>query len=170
MVGSIKCPHCPAVVHSGDLKDHIAACHLDVDGEIQQAPPAVANVGKGTLSADLTVSPAAEDACWKVMPEEAGDDNLGPFTTGQLGYQYNLGIIHGQTQVWREGMQNWMPLDEVPELQHMLSTTSAPEGGVAGALAEADVGVAQPGHQKQHQTEPYESLKRRSSWHYQPRT
>jgi hypothetical protein len=104
----------------------------------QSAPAAVAS-GKGTLSADLTVSPAEDNACWKVLPDEDGGDNLGPFTTGELENQYRMGIVTGESLVWREGMQSWMSMRGVAELQHIVGPPVDEVGGVAGALAEAAV-------------------------------
>lgn len=49
-----------------------------------------------------------------------GEEQKGPFTTTNLQVFRKSGRISGATMVWREGMDDWKPLDEVltvPELQ-----------------------------------------------------
>lgn len=50
----------------------------------------------------------------------------GPFSYEQLAQRG----LDDNTQVWTEGMPNWMPAGQVPELQHLIN--SAPPQGYSG--------------------------------------
>jgi predicted Zn finger-like uncharacterized protein len=73
---------------------------------------------------------AADD--WTV---NVADDDQRGMTTAEIVAAYGEGSINADTYVWRDGMEDWLTLAEIPELVPLLSN---------GAEAEASVGVAAP--------------------------
>src|SRR4051812_38847022 len=53
-------------------------------------------------------------AVWFVM---IGGQQQGPMSRAEVGLSVGTGSIDGETFVWKEGMQDWLPGAEVPELR-----------------------------------------------------
>ncbi|WP_411845544.1 GYF domain-containing protein [Roseibacillus persicicus] len=63
---------------------------------------------------------------------ESNGTQQGPEDSGQIQKRLSNGELSGSTLVWREGMGDWTPLSQVPELN---SHTVAPVQAVAGPYA-----------------------------------
>lgn len=57
----------------------------------------------------------------------------GPFSQGEIRVVLESGKVRGDLYVWREGMESWVPIQEVPELVQWLQRSRA--GGPAGGKA-----------------------------------
>lgn len=54
------------------------------------------------------------------------DDDQRTMTTAQILAEYGAGGLSADTYVWKDGMGDWLPLHQVPELQPLLAATGAP--------------------------------------------
>ncbi len=135
----ISCPSCSAKYSIADEKvqDRLAKIRcrkcgttIVIDGKV--APPNV--YAADHASASSSPDPAAAAATG------GGDDfsvDLGAeqpnMSLDQLIAAYNSGDVTAETYVWREGMADWQPLGEVPEIVDALNVAagappSAPSG------------------------------------------
>ena len=69
----------------------------------------------------------AEDG-WHVA---VGDEEVGPVPEEEVRAMFAAGDIDGDSQVWRDGLEDWMPVSEVDVFADMI-------GGAAAADAAAD--------------------------------
>lgn len=67
------------------------------------------------------------------------DDDQRTMTTAQIAEEYARGGLGAETFVWREGMGDWAPLTQVPEIMALV------QGGAPAAAAPADAGYAAAG-------------------------
>ncbi len=67
------------------------------------------------------------------------DDDQRTMTTAQIAEEYARGGLGAETFVWREGMGDWIPLTQVPEIMALV------QGGAPAAAPAADVGYAAAG-------------------------
>lgn len=59
---------------------------------------------------------------------ELNGSQQGPEGTEQIQLRLSNGELSAATLVWREGMEGWVPLSQVPELQPSVSSNVAPAG------------------------------------------
>src|SRR4051812_2413847 len=55
-------------------------------------------------------------AVWFVM---IGGQQQGPMSRAEVGLSVGTGAVDGETFVWKEGMEGWLPGAEVPELRQL---------------------------------------------------
>ncbi len=55
-----------------------------------------------------------------------GGQQMGPFTYEQLQQLVSAGQLTPQTYVWKQGLANWLPASQVPELSQLFSATPPP--------------------------------------------
>jgi hypothetical protein len=73
---------------------------------------------------------------------DIADNDQRSLTVAQIVEAYNTGVVTAETYVWREGMGDWEPLAEVPEINQALhAAASAP----APRLASTEVQAAAAG-------------------------
>jgi predicted Zn finger-like uncharacterized protein len=118
----IKCKKCSStIVVNGN--DPGALAQLQADGagfEDQAATQLLSQPAPGMMG------PAADE--WTVS---AADDDQRAMTTAQLVSEYQAGALNADTYVWRDGMGDWQPIQQVPELMSLIA------GGAAAPAAAA---------------------------------
>ncbi len=62
-----------------------------------------------------------------------GGQQAGPFTMEQLQQMVSAGQISQQTYVWKQGLPNWMPAAQVPEISRLFGATPPPPPPPPGA-------------------------------------
>ena len=62
------------------------------------------------------------------------DVPVGPIKRDELARKIGTGAVHGKSLAWREGMDDWKPLEQIPELASLLASrrVPAPPPPVAG--------------------------------------
>ena len=81
---------------------------------------------------------AADDADdgWHVA---IGDEQVGPVSVEEVQAKFAAGEIDGDSEIWREGFEDWMPLADVEDFADMLGGAAAAGGAATGAgHAQAD--------------------------------
>ena len=73
------------------------------------------------------------------------DEDQRTMTTQQVVQAYADGTIATDTFVWKDGMADWLPLAEVPELATQLAATGANGGGGAAYAAQPSAAAFPPG-------------------------
>ena len=62
-----------------------------------------------------------------------GDMQRGPVTEDELADLIKDGIISAETRVWKEGMDDWLPVSDVPELaDHQLKEANGSDAKAEG--------------------------------------
>jgi len=120
----IKCKKCGAaiVVNASD-----AAAEAPGHGPYEDDDDGATRVFSGDAGA-----PAGENE-WTV---NVGDDDQRTMTTAAIAAAYASGTVTGDTYVWKDGMSDWLPLSQVPELAAAVSGG----GGAVAAAAGGDLG------------------------------
>ena len=70
-------------------------------------------VGASTPS-EAAVPQLTEDDIWHYA---RGNDRKGPVSVATLKHLAEAGVVTHTTLVWREGLDNWVEVRDVPELQ-----------------------------------------------------
>ena len=55
-----------------------------------------------------------------------GGERQGPFDAAALAAQADAGTLTASTLVWRTGMAQWTPAEQVPEVARLLATIPPP--------------------------------------------
>lgn len=79
---------------------------------------------EATEVAQQPESPASSDAVWTV---NIADDDQRTMTLPELVDAYHSGVITAETYLWAEGMTDWVPLAEVPEVVAALGSETPPD-------------------------------------------
>ncbi len=108
-----------------------------VDGTQLEAPPSAREFEE---EATRVMAPPSEAAAmWTV---NLSDDEQGDMTEEELIAGWQAGIVTEDAYVWREGMDDWAALLDVPELASLLASVPHPEptqgAPVAPAAAQAE--------------------------------
>ena len=77
----------------------------------------------GTQGQSSAPPPLPTSVQWYVA---AGDQRVGPLTPEQLQAQIQAAQVTQETLVWRQGMANWTPANQVPEFASMLGAGPPP--------------------------------------------
>lgn len=71
---------------------------------------------------------------------------VGPMRLSELRSKAASGAVHGESLVWRDGLEDWRPLRTIPELlaviEEVASRRPSASGSVTAALGEGDPGLA----------------------------
>ena len=54
------------------------------------------------------------------------DEDQRTLSASQIVVEYQRGVVNDDTYVWKDGMADWLPLSDVPELMRMLSVGASP--------------------------------------------
>jgi len=127
----IKCKKCGApIVVNGNDPSALAAATAPPDDDdggatrvVNQAPD-FAQAAAG--------APAGNE--WTVS---VSDDDQRSMTTDQIVAGYRAGQIPGDAFVWRDGMTDWLPLSNVPELMSLVGGNGGAQAAPAPAAAPA---------------------------------
>lgn len=79
------------------------------------------------ISGDATC-PNGSDDTWFLSCAEG---IVGPFSIPQLQQKYQLDELDGMTPTWREGMDSWLQVGEIPELKEKLQHASVPRPAIS---------------------------------------
>lgn len=135
----ISCPSCEAKYSIGDdkvqsrlAKIRCRKCGVDIviDGRVQ--PPTV-TVGDATAaptnsaaSADMSeAAPAAAASGGQSYTVDFGESDQRPMSLEEVVSSYNAGYITPETFIWADGMSDWTPLGQVPEIVDALNSASS---------------------------------------------
>ena len=130
----ISCPSCEAKYSIGDdkvqsrlAKIRCRKCGVDIviDGRVQ--PPTV-SVGEATAAASSTAldaAPTATASAGQSFTIDFGESDQRPMTIDEIIVAYNAGQITPETFVWADGMADWTPLGQVPEIVDALNTAAS---------------------------------------------
>jgi predicted Zn finger-like uncharacterized protein len=141
----ISCPSCEAKYSIGDdkvqsrlAKIRCRKCGVDIviDGRVQ--PPTV-TVGDTTAGASPTatdVAPAAAASTSTTYTIDFGESDQRPMTLDDVVASYNAGYITPETFVWSDGMTDWTPLGQVPEIVDALNAAATASAAPASAPVE----------------------------------
>jgi hypothetical protein len=66
------------------------------------------------------------------------DHHEGPFTPAEVGEKISQGLLNAQSLGWKDGMPEWLPLEQIPELSPFLAS------GSAAPLPAAEADAPQP--------------------------
>lgn len=86
---------------------------------------------------------AAESAGGSIYTVNISDSDQRSMSLAEVIEAYNNGTVNGETYVWAEGMDDWLPLASVPEITAALGgggEAAAPEPAPAPAAARRDAG------------------------------
>jgi predicted Zn finger-like uncharacterized protein len=99
-------------------------------------------VVKGTVGDDAKTGATVEAAEWFIVVD---GDQVGPITTRDVDTYYMSGKIETDSYIWREGMPNWVHLQEIPEFEHLFSGMAGPDDktSVSPGLDDPDMGGAE---------------------------
>jgi predicted Zn finger-like uncharacterized protein len=130
----ISCPSCAAKYSIADEKvqDKLAKIRcrkcgttIVIDGKV--SPP---SVYAGDASASQAEQPQASNPNAGIAPGEysvdLGDNDQRTMTMDALVESYNTGVVTAETYVWTEGMDDWLPLGQVPAIVDALHAASNP--------------------------------------------
>jgi len=130
----ISCPACAAKYSIADEKvqDKLAKIRcrkcgttIVIDGKV--SPP---SVYAGDASASQAEQPQPSNPNAGIAPGEysvdLGDNDQRTMTMDALVDAYNTGVVTAETYVWTEGMDDWLPLGQVPAIVDALHAASSP--------------------------------------------
>jgi predicted Zn finger-like uncharacterized protein len=142
----ISCPACAAKYSIADEKvtDRLAKIRcrkcgatIVIDGKV--SPPNV-YAADGSSADNANVAPAAPLEAAREFSVDFGDNDQRTLSLTDVISAYNAGEINAETFLWAEGMTDWKPLGEIPEVVDALhAAASAPEAAPAPAPAAAAV-------------------------------
>jgi predicted Zn finger-like uncharacterized protein len=135
----LSCPSCSAKYSIADEKvqDRLAkircrkcSATIIIDGKVD--PPSVyTSDGQG---GDAPASAAGGDVGPGEFSVDFGDSDQRTMSVDQIVAAYNNGELTAETYVWTEGMGDWTPLGQVPEINAALHAgASAPSPAAAAA-------------------------------------
>ncbi len=133
----IKCKKCSStIVVNGNDPGVIAQLQAEAAGgfddqaatQLLSQPPSM-DVGGGNPD-EWTVS--------------VTDDDQRTMTTAQILTEYAKGALNSDTYVWRDGMGDWLPLLQVPELAQLLAATTPSEPAPPAAQPSHNGGYGAP--------------------------
>ena len=108
----IKCKKCSStIVVNGNDPGALAQLQADGAGFEDQAATQL-------LSQPAPGMGAASGDDWTVS---AADDDQRAMTTAQIVSEYAAGSLNADTYVWRDGMGDWQPIQQVPELMALIA-------------------------------------------------
>ncbi|HTJ83120.1 MAG TPA: GYF domain-containing protein, partial [Polyangiaceae bacterium] len=127
----IKCKKCSStIVVNGNDPGALAQIQADGGGFDDNA------------ATKLLSSPPADFGAAAPNPDEwtvsASDDDQRTMTTAQILGAYAAGQLTADSYVWKDGMADWLPIQQVPELAPLLAAAGEPTQGYA------DPGYADP--------------------------
>ncbi|HRI63637.1 MAG TPA: zinc-ribbon domain-containing protein [Polyangium sp.] len=119
----IKCKKCGAAIVVNANEAAAAG-----DAHAQGHEPEEEDGATRVFSGDPAQDPAAGYGTgagpdWTV---NVRDDDQRTMSAAQIAAAFAAGTITGDTYVWRDGMGDWLPLSQVPELQGTMSRGAAP--------------------------------------------
>jgi hypothetical protein len=122
------------------LGSNAAAHKLDVRGTSPGTPVALKRPEESSPRA--AGAPEARESLWAVS---FADDDDREMTVREIEAALESGEIDADTIVWREGMEDWLPLSEVAELRPLVAhrISAAPMPGSVRELDEADLEPAE---------------------------
>jgi hypothetical protein len=129
-----------AAAKSATLGSNAAAHKLDVRGTSPGTPVALKRPEESSPRA--AGAPEARESLWAVS---FADDDDREMTLREIEAALESGEIDADTIVWREGMEDWLPLSEVAELRPLVAhrISAAPAPGSVRELDEADLEPAE---------------------------
>ncbi|MBN2340561.1 MAG: DUF4339 domain-containing protein [Deltaproteobacteria bacterium] len=65
------------------------------------------------VAAQVTPTPTAEPKIWQVVQN---DQATGPFSVADVASMVNAGSILPETLMWKEGMSNWLPCEQIEDI------------------------------------------------------
>jgi predicted Zn finger-like uncharacterized protein len=149
----IACPSCAAKYSIADdkvqnrlAKIRCRKCGTTIVIDGKTSPPTVQASGSSVHPQAAAVShlPAAGSQVpgGSLYTVDLGENDQRPMSVAELVDAYNRGTVSADTYVWQDGMADWAPLGEVPEINEALHAAAAPAANapvfsqpVAGATA-----------------------------------
>ncbi len=140
----IKCKKCGAtIVVSGSEGSGVAAAPALGAGLV---PAAMANAplpsgddddGEGATRVFSEGAPQGSPEEWTV---NVTDDDQRTLAATQIMLEYQRGVITADTYVWKDGMADWLPISQVPELMRIVSAV-APRSAAGGPAPRPAAGM-----------------------------
>jgi predicted Zn finger-like uncharacterized protein len=131
----IACPSCSAKYSIADEKvqNRLAKIRcrkcgttIVIDGKV--SPPTVQAAGGGASvhqrAAAISHAPASQGPSATYTVDISESDQR-PMTVGEIVDAYNTGVVAADTYVWQDGMPDWAPLADVPEINEALHAAAA---------------------------------------------
>ncbi len=128
-----------ALFEDPEARAHIETCEQCAAAfaameEVDAMLPELPVVDTPSSSLDLTPASAGEVAAGATAAESSAaaewhvaiaDEQIGPMTLSAVEEQWHAGAIDAESVVWKQGMPDWLPLAEVPELGHLVAAQVA---------------------------------------------
>jgi predicted Zn finger-like uncharacterized protein len=140
----ISCPACAAKYSIADEKvqDKLAKIRcrkcgttIVIDGKVSPANVYAGEAGASVADAPQVSDPGAGSGGAGEYSVDFGDNDQRNMTVADLVAAYNAGQVTAETFVWAEGMADWTPLGQVPQIVEALHAASAPAAAQARAPA-----------------------------------
>jgi predicted Zn finger-like uncharacterized protein len=143
----IACPSCAAKYSIADdkvqnrlAKIRCRKCGTTIVIDGKTSPPTVQAAGVSSVhpqAASVSHAPAGSALPGgTVYTVDVGENDQRSMTLVELVDAYNSGIVAADTYVWQDGMADWAPLGEVPEINEALHAAANP-GAASPAAAMA---------------------------------
>ena len=131
----ISCPACAAKYSIADEKVHdrlakirCRKCGTTIVIDGKTSPPHVYAAEAGTIETS-PAAPAQDSGGGGEYSVDFGDNDQRTMQLSEIVAAYNSGQVTAETFVWAEGMGDWQPLGEVPQIVDALhSAASRPSG------------------------------------------
>lgn len=136
----IKCKKCgTAIVVNGNGNESAAATAPPEPASLTGMPVAAEGEEESetrVFAGEPGAAPAAVAAAAAATPGDewtvnVNDDDQRTMTTAQIVSEYQRGAIPGDAYVWKDGMTDWLPLSNVPELMQPAMAAGRPAAGPA---------------------------------------
>ncbi len=143
----IACPSCSAKYSIADekvqnrlAKIRCRKCGTTIVIDGKASPPTVQAAGSSVnpQAASVSHAPAASVGPGVVAyTVDISEQDQRTMTVPELVDAYNTGVVAADTYVWKEGMPDWAPLADVPEINEALHAAAASQPPAAQAPAPA---------------------------------
>ncbi len=146
---TVRCKHCGSNISVDGVELASGPQH-----EIPMADIAIEHTPPVDMTPTVPLADASSD--WTVSFDYDDDREL---DRDQIARALERGEIDGNTIVWRDGMEDWLPINQVSALADLLSARRDATGGFLGTGMELDAGGAKlkkrpPLHPAKRRSEP----------------
>ncbi len=145
----LKCKKCSStIVVNGNDPNVLAQLHAQAAGEGGGLDDQAATQ---LLSQPPQLGAANPDE-WTVS---VTDDDQRTMTTAQILTEYAKGALNADTYIWKDGMGDWLPIHQVPDLAPLLSAAGpVPAAATSGGGYDAPMAAAAPQRRWRRQRPP----------------
>ena len=138
----IKCKKCGATIVVNGSEQAAAAAPGGYDGG---SPGGGMDEDEGGATKVFTEgSPGGPGGGPDEWTVNVTDEDQRTMTTAQLVAEYRRGVVTPDTYVWKDGMGDWLPVSNVPELVHAVGSGAPEPARQAPAPAAGGYGAPQP--------------------------